>query len=265
MASTIRRPISQIFINKNVQKLLLDITRFDEGKLFARAPVKKLKSPKLVFMSDEQLKKAKEESYELVKARLQMPPVMEPDTSQPEVISKDEELVGYTKFKVMFVDITPGYTNRTRLMSVRETDGTLRYPTHEERSRLNHIYYPDEHRSIDEPQLFQEENLQKLLRRREYIYILNRACIQFEPDDKRYVNVTSQVYDYIDDVRDYDMLRSTRHFGPMALYLVYNKRYERLMDDMIAKKYTEDAKKLEKLVEICESAEPLDEINYDDK
>lgn len=249
--STQPADIGKIFIKDEVQHILKAMTRFDEKKIFARRPVRRLETPKLMFMTDEQLKKAKELAYENVKARLQMPPVMEPDNSKPAVLARDPQLQGYTRFKIVFVDIGPGYTNRNRLMSVREPDGTLRYPTHEERSRLNHIFFPDESRSIDPPKLFEKENLQRLLKKGEYVHILDRACNQFEPDDPRYVALTRQVYDYVDQMADFDKLRSTRHFGPMVLYLVYSKKTETLRKEMESKKLVEDVVNLDKLIEIC--------------
>lgn len=243
--------IGQVFFNQNVQKLLKDITRYDEKKIFAQKVVPRLRTPKLVFMTDSQLKKAKQDAYDLVKARLQMPPVLAPDLSEPEVLARDEEIAGYTNFKIMFIDIGPGISNRERLMSVREPDGTLRFPTHEERSRLNHMFFTEKYRSIDPPQLFEEKNLNKLLDRKEYIYVLNRACVQFEPDDPRYVKVTSHVYNYIDRKNDFDKLRSTRHFGPMSLYLAHTKNADNLILEMLAKKLIEDAYKLVKIYNTC--------------
>lgn len=248
---TKQKNIGQIFFNENVQQYLKEISRFEESKVFSRRHVKRLETPQLMFMSNEQLELAKQNAYEEAKGRLQMPPVLEPDTTEPEVLAKDDAIVGYTKFKVMFVDISPGSTNRSRLMSVRETDGTLRYPTHEERSRLNHMFYPGQSKSIDCPKLFEAENLSRLMRNGEYIYILDRACMQFEPDDPRYVDITSQVYKYIDEKKHYDKLRSSRHFGPLSLYLAYNKRADGLIADMVTRGHKEDAAKLVKIYNIC--------------
>lgn len=257
--TTDRVSISNVFFQDRIQKLLKDITRFEESKVFGRRVVRRLKTPKFVFMTDAQLQKAKEAAYDNARAILQMPPVMEPNMDTPAVLSRDEEIVGYTKCKIMFVDITPGYTDRTRLMSVREPDGTLRFPTHEERSRLNHMFYPVESRSIDPPKMFEEKHLLDLLRRKQYMYVLNRACIQFEPDDPRYVDLTSKVYNHIDDKQDYNELRSTRHFGPMSLYLAYNKRADDLIIEMLSKGFTEDAAKLVKIYNTCHK------IDYDDE
>lgn len=238
--------------------MLKDITRFTEDKIFEQRSVSRLRTPQMIFMSDKQLEIAKQTAFDHAKARLQMPPILEADTSEPKVLSKDEEIVGYTKFRVMFVDISPGHSDRNRLMSVREPDGTLRYPTHSERSRLNHIFYPNEYRSIDRPKMFEPENLSKLLQRGEYVYILDRACLQFEPDDPAYVEATSKVFTHIDDLKHYDKLRSTRHFGPMSLYLAYNKRANGLLVDMMTKRLKEDAIKLVKIYNTCH------DIQYDE-
>lgn len=253
--STQKESIGRVFVQKDVQKLLKDISRFEDGKIFSKRPLPQLGSPKLMFMTDEQLKQAKEAAYEQVKARIQMPPVMDADTSEPKILSRDEEIVGYTKFKIMFVDISPGYSNRNRLMSVREPDGTLRYPSHDERTRLNHLYYPGDSKSIDIPKMFEAKNISRLLQDKQYVYILNRACVQFEPDDPRYVEVASRVYDFVDDKNDFDKLRSTRHFGPMSLYLAYNKRADNLILEMISKKLVEDAAKLVKIYNTCHNIE----------
>lgn len=255
-ASTLHKnDIGRVFIQDNVQKMLKDISRFDDKKIFKQRQVKELRTPRLMFMSDEQLERAKNEAYNHAQARLQMPPVMAADISEPPVLSRDEEIVGYTKFKVMFIDISPGHSDRSRLMSIREPDGTLRGPTHEERSRLNHIFYPSEDRAIDVPKLFEEKNLLKLMERKEYEFVLNRACVQFEPDDPRYVKITTFVYNYIDGKGDYDRLRSTRHFGPMCLYLAHEKRADDLICEMLSKDLVEDATKLVKIYYICHNIE----------
>lgn len=249
--STQANDIGQIFVQEHVQKLLKDITRFEEKTIFARRVVPSLKSPKLMFLTDVELEKSRQDAYENAKGRLQMPPVMAADTSEPKVLAKDKDIVGYSKFKVMFIDISPGISNRNRLMSVRETDGTLREPSHIERSRLNHMFFPQKERTIDMPKMFEGEHLKRLLKKKEYLFVLNRACIQFEPDDPRYVDVTSQVYTHIDDKGDYDLLRSTRHFGPMSLYLAYNKRADDLIIEMLSKNLVEDAAKLVKIYNTC--------------
>lgn len=257
--ATAKPKISEVFIRSDVQQLLKDVTRFEEAKIFANTPVPNLNSPKMMFMSDEQLVEARRFAYETAKARTQMPPVLEANTSDPKVLARDEEVVGYSQFKIMFVDISPGSNDNDRLMSVRETDGTLRYPTHEERSRLNHMFYPGDYRSLTTPKLFEKTNMDRLLRDKKYIYILDRACSEFEPDDPRYVTAAETVYDHVDRMRDYDELRSTRFFGPMTLYLFYNQRIEGLVSNTRAKGYKEDLDKLVELYKICNNTSDVPE------
>lgn len=71
-----------------------------------------------------------------------------------------------------------------------------------------------------------------MLERHQFIYILDRACAQFEPDDPQYIRVCRAVYDKINqlswtplhgdsgDLNPLRSLRHTRHFGPLALYMI---------------------------------------------
>lgn len=62
-----------------------------------------------------------------------------------------------------------------------------------------------------------------------YEFILDRACLQFEPDDPLYISTAEATYDAIDRKGHYDFLKSTRHFGPMVFYLVRVRK----MDGML--------------------------------
>lgn len=75
--------------------------------------------------------------------------------------------------------------------------------------------------------------MQSLLDHKEYEFILNYACVQFEPDDPTYQMVTQEVYERINFEKHFDVLRSTRHFGPMAFHLVWTRNIENLLCEMI--------------------------------
>lgn len=249
--SATRRPdIGQLFMRDDVRRILEEMTEFDEKVLFSRRAVKALKSPKMIFMTDSQLEKARISAYAGIRAKTQMPPVMTPVPDKTEVISKDEEIAGCSRNKVVFIDIGPGYSRRDRLISVRELDGTLRFPYHDERTRLHYMFFPDNDRSLDTPKLFDPERFDNLLKERKYEFILSRACIQFEPDDPRYSNVTGKVFDYINECSDFNALRSTRFFGPMVMYLIYNKKIDNLVTEMHSRNLTLDLERVEKLYKI---------------
>ena len=59
--------------------------------------------------------------------------------------------------------------------------------------------------------------------------LLNKACVQFEPNDPDFIRVTHRIYDYVNESRDYAMLSSTRFFGPMVFYLAWYKKLDNLV------------------------------------
>jgi len=88
---------------------------------------------------------------------------------------------------------------------------------------------------------------QDLLNRNEYEFILNRACVQFEPDDPDYQAITREVYEHINAERRFDVLRSTRHFGPMVFHLVWTSNIDNLLCEMIETDRIKDAALLVRL------------------
>lgn len=59
--------------------------------------------------------------------------------------------------------------------------------------------------------------------------LLNKACVQFDPNDPDFIRVTHRIYSYINEVKDYDVLYSTRFFGPMVFYLAWYKKLDNLV------------------------------------
>lgn len=127
-------------------------------------------------------------------------------------------------------------------MVVREPDGTLRRATFRERQRLNSIYFPFKYRTVDMPKMFEQINLEKVLAKPETsLFVLERACLQFEPDDSNYIRITQFVYEHILKNRLFNELRSTRHFGPMTFYYAINKKIDFLIKDQLDRNLIEDA------------------------
>jgi len=65
--------------------------------------------------------------------------------------------------------------------------------------------------------------------------------VQFEPDDPDYQAVTREVYEYINREKHFDILRSTRHFGPMVFHLVWTSNIDNLLCEMIETSRIKDA------------------------
>ena len=64
--------------------------------------------------------------------------------------------------------------DRSRIIVVREVDGTLRTANWDEQDRLNHTYFPREGRRHYVPAMFEVENLTELLEPSKYEQILER-------------------------------------------------------------------------------------------
>ncbi|GFW72470.1 28S ribosomal protein S22, mitochondrial [Trichonephila clavipes] len=244
-----KKKLETLFINKEAQRILKKITGLDYDKVFSPAQTE-IESTKYEFVTEKKLKELQDISTAKAYQKLEMPPVMEIREPINEVLSKDPELQGYLKNKTVFTDISPNVSSRDRVITVRETDGTLRKATWEERERMNQIFFPIPGRKFEMPKMFESPYLENLLDEGSYKFVLDCACAQFEPDAPDYHRVCNQTYEHINQKKEFDVLRSTRHFGPMAFYLTYKKNIDPLLLDMISRHLISDAVDTVKLLYI---------------
>lgn len=231
-----------LFFNKEVQEALELLTRIDYKKAVRkRLEGKALQLPRYKFMTEKELQEALKLAKQRVRKRLQMPPVVKTRGEINEVLSIDEALQGFETSKLVFTDISFGITDRDRLIVVRELDGTLRSAEWEERDRINFIYFPKRGKEIKPSDVFHGEYLKDLMNRCAYEYVLDRACIQYEPDDPEYKRVTEYVYENVNKTNNFNSLRSTRHFGPLVFYLAWNNKIDNLLCDLIESKEIDEA------------------------
>lgn len=71
--------------------------------------------------------------------------------------------------------------------------------------------------------------LKERLLEKKYLFLLDKACAQFEPDDPEFIRVTHRIYEVINTTEDYEYLKSTRFFGPMVFYLTWYKKLNNLI------------------------------------
>lgn len=83
--------------------------------------------------------------------------------------------------------------------------------------------------------------------REEYEFVLDRACLQFDPNDPEYHRVTESVYSRVNEEKHFHHLRSTRHFGPLAFHLAWTNNMTNLLIENIKTERLEDAVLLIKL------------------
>lgn len=173
-----------------------------------------------------------------------MPPVVQMMQEKQRVISRDPALTGFSQNSFVFSDVTFGLKNSDRSVVIRNPDGTLEEAPYDVRKRVYQIYFPMAGRKFRIPKMYEDQHLQRLLKNEEYEFILDRLCIQFEPYEASYHQITSQVYQHICDNGKYEILRSTRHFGPMAFYFAWHKSIDGLVLDMIRNDYLMNAVEL---------------------
>lgn len=68
-----------------------------------------------------------------------------------------------------------------------------------------------------------------MLERGDYLFVLDRTCVEFDADDPEYHRITHTTYNHIDEKQAYGTLRFTRHFGPMVFYLVLSDNIDNLL------------------------------------
>lgn len=228
------------FTDPAVQDILSRITGLDLEKVYR--PIKQeLKPPTYKLMTDTQLQQAMELAAEQAKKLLKMPPVLEERKPIHDVLSEDNILDGMDTAKYVFTDITYSIPHRERFIVVREPNGTLRKANWEERDRLIQVYFPKEGRKLTPPLLFKEENLELVFSQDRHEDVLDLCLVQFEPDSSEYIRVHSVTYEDLDKHSKYDLLRSTRHFGGLAWYLLNARRVDGLIVDMLKRELLQDA------------------------
>ncbi|KAL4711958.1 hypothetical protein ACJJTC_011265 [Scirpophaga incertulas] len=225
------------FFSSQVQILLKRLTRPDLSKVFRKrcnTGLFVLRTPTYKFLTDKELEAEIAKANEKAEQLLQMPPVVKMHQTINEVLSEDPALIGYDSCKYLFTDITYGVKNEHRIIVERDPDGVLRNCDHDIRKRLNQTYFPMNGRKIKEPIMFSDKDrFNDLLDNSKYEFILDRACIQYEPDEPKYQSVTSITYQHIDLKKCYEILRSTRHFGPMTFYLTWHQSMDNLMLELL--------------------------------
>merc|ERR1712106_1309669 len=230
------------FFEPKVQEILKRVTGMNFEKIFRRkADGSKLEVPKYEFLTEEELQEKLQDARNKAEKLLQMPPILKVRAPIQKVFAQDPALKGLDTVKYVFTDITPNVRDRDRLIAVRDPEGTLRSATWEERERINQIYNPQSGKKIGHPRMFLDENLKEVLSREKYEFILDRACVQYAPDDPDYQRVTSETYETIESRRSFDVLLSTRHYGPFCFYLAWNKKHDNLLIYLIQEERLSDA------------------------
>ncbi|KAH8276616.1 hypothetical protein KR018_001347 [Drosophila ironensis] len=233
-----------LFTDPETQKLLRSMTQLHLDRVFRKRTVPD-NSSETKFMSAQQL----EAEFQRMLARathvLQMPPIVSIKKDVERVIARDPALKDYDSTKYVFTDITYGRRQSERKVVVRETDGTLAYAPLETTKRMNQLYFPLEGRKPYTPRMFAlEELLAKCLAEHKYEFVLDRLLVQYEPHEPEFHNISARVFEHLNESKQFDQLRSTRHFGPMAFFYAWHRCIDDLLYDMIRRDFLPNAVEL---------------------
>lgn len=232
-----------MFTDSETQKILKSITQIQIDKVFRRAAVSD-NSVEYRFMTTEQLEKEFMQTVEKAKKKLQMPPVVKVKEDVQKILSEDKALSGFSDTSFVIADISYGLRQTERKVIVRQTDGTLKYAPMDVAKRIKQLYVPLNGRKIRTPKMFDDEELQRCLEEHKYEFILNRVIVQYDPYEPEYHRITSKVYQHLNESKEFDQLRSTRHFGPMAFFYAWHKIIDDLLYDMVRRDYLCNAAEL---------------------
>lgn len=232
------------FTDAETQRLLQSMTQLQLDKVFRKRTVAD-NSAETKFMTTAQLETEFVHTIEKAKKLLQMPPVVKVKEDTERIISKDPALKDFATTKYVFTDITFGLQHSQRKVVVRDVDGTLGYASLNITKRMNQLYFPIDGRKSYTPRMFYDEKLfQKCLDEHKYEFVLDRLTVQYEPYEMEFHNISSKVFEHLNESKQFDLLRSTRHFGPMAFFFAWHRCIDDLLYDMIRRDYLLNAVEL---------------------
>jgi len=207
--------MEKFFADSQVYKILLNLTRLklDLGKIYNEQLVKTQERSHFALMTDKMfnkmLRKMEQRSFNL----LQPVPFKEPRQKEPQILDTDSEIENFDTAKYVFTDVSYNTTEQNRIVVVREPNGNLRTACPEEHDRMNRIFFEKPDRPVSEPAIFSTPHLEKALERDLHRFVLDWACHFFEPDDPRFIEISSKVYDWTLRNDKIINLHSTRHFA----------------------------------------------------
>lgn len=195
-------------------------------------------------MTEEELQESVREAHNKANELLQIPPAVPVQLSDTKILSKDPALQGLDTSKFVFVDITFGTSDHERIITIRDLDGTLREADLETHQRMTQTYFPKPGKTIKPPRVFSDEYFENLLNQQEYEFVLDLACLQFEPFNSEYQRIISITFQHLNDNNGFEKLRSTRHFGALCFFLIWNKNIDNLLLDLIETLHVDEAHQL---------------------
>lgn len=238
-----------VFMRDDIHQLLEQLTRSSAGPdtVFKNLCAPLTADSTIKVLTDQELQEELAQGRQMVEANLQMPPFLSAREPRENIISSDPDIAPALNAKYVFIDISEAGRIKKygdRPVVVRHENGDLTTADWETYDRIMQIYSPVNSREIYMPKMFEEQTLEDLLKTgaAAYHYILERACVQFEPDNDHFVRVTQRVYEDIYQKALFREIRGTRFYGPMIFYFCWTKKsLDPILVDCLRKNLVEEA------------------------
>lgn len=158
---------------------------------------------------------------------------------ESKVISVDPQEGGRSTF--VYVDTNGGSdADMEREIRLRESDGTLRTATPDERDKYNQVFFPKRFKRYNVPELFKSpEDMKNILQEENlHIVFLDEIIRIQRPHQSAYIATHETVYEDIEERRIYSVLQGTRHWMDFVKYLIAEGQINGLLEELVFKKDT---------------------------
>ncbi|XP_052819880.1 28S ribosomal protein S22, mitochondrial-like [Mya arenaria] len=221
------------FLHPEVTEILQRLTGTQNDNVVQMPVAGRNKFVNYDLLSDEELMKEKERAESLTERRMQMPPYMSERVLPSKPLLKDPQIAPALDSKYVFIDISARSKRipmkHARPVVVRHENGDLCVADPEIHDRVVRTYLLEPGQEVIPPTLFQDKHLKELLQPEKYLYLLDLACSQFEPDNPEFIRITHLIYDHAAANENFRVLEGTRFFGPLVFHLAVKDKLEPLL------------------------------------
>eukprot|EP00039_Didymoeca_costata_P001120 m.49905 g.49905 ORF g.49905 m.49905 type:complete len:373 (+) comp10638_c0_seq1:221-1339(+) len=141
---------------------------------------------------------------------------------------------GNRRYDFVFTDVSKSKNDDTRLIFMREKDGTLRTADQDERDRINWKYFGKKGHVKWIQSVFSDmDELKIALGQFAHPYLLDELCKVRSEKDATYIKVHIEVYRDVEKRKCYSVLQDTPHFRGFVQWLVNNDKVEGFLQTLL--------------------------------
>ncbi|MEN2499949.1 MAG: 28S ribosomal protein S22, mitochondrial, partial [Marteilia pararefringens] len=226
--------VERLFLSRPIQDILIEKFIVRNKSIEAKKRWHAV-DPKIALLTDNEVKELeRRQNSEIFVSTCKLSPFRFPKVCETKIIQKDPELNNWFSrvkcdHKFALVDLSKNQPPFKRKCFIREMNGELRTTGLDEKYKLLNIFYPRDEYVYKFPilpkYLAHNELLDKMLHKKSYEYLLDSLVYFLRPEQERFCQLLSKIYDVIIDRQDYGCIEHSRHFGSFIFYSIVTKKY----------------------------------------